>query len=284
MPNLDGIGVLKALHEQARRPSVIIVSMTDEESELGVSALELGAFDVVTKPTALANDRLYDLGKELRAKVLAAAHRAGPPPTRIVKSARLEPTPAASNTTLLLIGASTGGPQAIALLLRALPADFPVPIAVVNHMPAGYTDPFARRVDAESRIEVMEARDGLALMPGRAIIARAGLHLAFRATPEGWACALDTPRGDTPHRPAVDVMFQSGAAIAGAGALGVVLTGMGNDGLVGSHAIRDAGGRVLTEAESSCVVYGMPRCVAEAGLSNAVATIESMADLVLQYL
>jgi two-component system chemotaxis response regulator CheB len=283
MPNLDGIGVLKALRNRPNRPRVVIVSMADGESELGVAALELGAFDVVMKPTALANDRLYDLGKELRDKVLAAAHPAATP-ARVAKSARREQAPKASKTTLLVIGASTGGPQAISLLLRALPRDFPVPIAAVLHMPEGYTDPYARRLDADGRLEVIEAREGLALAPGRAIIARAGMHLTFRDSTEGWVCALEMAPFDMPHRPAVDVLFHSGAALAGAGVLGVVLTGMGSDGLAGSRAIRDAGGRVLTEAESSCVVYGMPRCVAEAGLSNANATIDAMTDLVLENL
>jgi two-component system chemotaxis response regulator CheB len=281
MPNLDGVGVLRALQGRAKPPAVVIVSMADEESELGVAALELGAFDVVRKPTALATDQLYELGDELRAKVLAAG-RSSVVPRRAVARA---PTGAkADRTRLLLVGASTGGPQALTLLMRALPQDFPVPIAVVLHMPEGYTESFARRVNSDCELEVMEAYDGLALKPGRAIVARAGVHLVFRREGEGWGCKLDALPLGMAHRPAVDVMFRSGAALAGAGVLGVVLTGMGNDGLAGSRAIREVGGQVLTEAESSCVVYGMPRSVFEAGLSNAVAPIESMAALILQHL
>jgi two-component system chemotaxis response regulator CheB len=282
MPNLDGVGVLRALQGWAKPPAVVVVSMADEESELGVAALELGAFDVVRKPTALATDQLYELGDELRAKVLAASGRSNVAIRRPVARAPLGAK--ADRTRLVLIGASTGGPQALTLLMRALPQDFPVPIAVVLHMPEGYTEPFARRIDSDCALEVVEARDGLALEPGRAIIARAGIHLMFKSNAGGWACKLDVLPLGTAHRPAVDVMFRSGAAEAGSGVLGVVLTGMGNDGLAGSTAIRDAGGRVITEAESSCVVYGMPRSVFDAGLSNAVAPIESMAALILQHL
>jgi two-component system chemotaxis response regulator CheB len=284
MPNLDGIGFLKALESAPKRPAVIIVSSSGHDTELGVAALELGAFDVVAKPTALATDKLYEVGAELRARVVAAARRTD----RLVRVpahvVRPKETPKATKTSLVLIGASTGGPQALTRILRALPGDFPVPIAMVLHMPEGYTDPFARRVDAESLLDVMEAREGLMLAPGRAILARAGLHLTFQATPDGWACSFDAAPMDTPHRPAVDVLFRSGAAMAKRGTLGVVLTGMGSDGVAGARAIRAAGGRVLTEAESSCVVYGMPRSVVEAKLSDAVAPIGSMVDLILENL
>jgi two-component system chemotaxis response regulator CheB len=257
-----------------------------------LEALALGAFDVVTKPTALANDKLYEIGSALRATVRAAAlaktglsgASSGPFQHARPHAVGAGETPRRFKTSLVVIGASTGGPHALTVLLKALPADFPVPIAMALHMPEGYTEAFARRVDGESRLEVMEARDGLALAPGRAIIARAGLHLTFRASTAGWACSLDALPAETLHRPAVDVMFRSAAAVAASGALGVVLTGMGNDGTEGARALRAAGGRVLTETESSCVVYGMPRCVVEAQLSNANAPIGAMADLILGHL
>jgi two-component system, chemotaxis family, protein-glutamate methylesterase/glutaminase len=280
MPNLDGIGVMRALEKAAVRPAVVIVSIADEDSELGVTALQLGAFDIVRKPTALATDQLYELGSELRAKVIAAAENPGSPGPPSVAPARAPRRAVATTTRLLVMGASTGGPQALTLLLHALPADFPVPIAIVLHMPEGYTDAFARRIDVESALEVMEARDGLELKAGRAVIARAGAHLVLRAEGDRWLCQLDMLPTTTPHRPAVDVLFRSAAALAGAGVLGVVLTGMGNDGLLGAQAIVAAGGRVLTEAESSCVVYGMPRAVFDAGASSAVAPLEEMTALI----
>jgi len=283
MPNLDGVGVLRALADLAKRPAVVIVSMTDEDSELGVTALQNGAFDIVKKPTALATAQLYDLGRELRAKVVDAARRPWPRVLPVVRP-QMDAPLVAKRTSLLVVGASTGGPQALTLLLRSLPGTFPVPIAIVLHMPEGYTEAFARRVDGESDLEVMEAREGLALKPGRAIVARAGLHLVLEADGDGWVSRLVSSPKTTPHRPAVDVLFRSAAAVAGGGALGVVLTGMGDDGLAGARAIREVGGRVLTEAESSCVVYGMPRAVFDAGQSSGVAAIESMPGLILQSL
>jgi two-component system chemotaxis response regulator CheB len=290
MPNLDGIGVLKTLRELASAPAVVVVSMADQDSELGVEALALGAFDVVAKPTALATDRLYEIAADLRSKVVAAGRKQARSAIREIapaiesQSKSASPVASSKQTRLLLIGASTGGPQALTLLLRALPADFPVPIAIVVHMPEGYTDAFARRVDADVALDVMEARDGLVLRPGLAIIARAGLHLTFKGVGDTWQCALESRPIDTPHRPAVDVLFSSGAKRAGAGTLGVVLTGMGHDGLAGARAIVQAGGRVLTESESSCVVYGMPRSIVEAGLSTAEGRIETMAALILRNL
>ena len=286
MPNLDGLGVMRALQTLAWQPAVVVVSTAGEDSEIGVEAHELGAFDVVTKPTALATERLYGLETALPAVVAAAARW---PKVRLGTRPSLPPripsgSVRATQTRILLIGASTGGPQALGSLIRALPPAFPVPVALVLHMPPGYTDAFARRINDDSALEVTEAREGLTLRAGLVVVARAGLHLTIVADGIDWRCKLDVVPLDTQHRPAVDVLFESGAETVGAGVLGVVLTGMGNDGLRGSQAIRAAGGRVLTEAESSCVVYGMPRSVFEAGLANAEAPIEGMASLILDYL
>ena len=212
------------------RPAVV-VSMADEDSELGVAALQAGAFEVVKKPTALAIDRLYELGAELRATVLAAPRRraASVVVSRAApeKPQRIAPS---GSTRLVAIGASTGGPQALTTLLRALPRAFPVPVVIVLHMPLGYTEAFAQRLDSTCDLDVLEARDGLPLRAGLAVIARAGAHLAIERGIEGWRCRLDAEPDKAPHRPSVDVLFESAARIAGGGALGVVLTGMGHDG------------------------------------------------------
>ena len=283
MPNLDGVGVLEALKSLPRRPEVVVVSMAGEDSELGVAALAAGAFDVVKKPTALPTGRFLELAGELCEKVEAAGRRRPrvAPSPEAAPSLRAATTREAGTVRLVVIGASTGGPQALTQLLRALPADFPVPIAIVLHMPEGYTEAFAHRLDTDCALEVREATEGLLLRPGAVVIARAGVHLAL--VPNGGAslvAELGVVPVDTPHRPSVDVLFESAARARGAGVLGVVLTGMGSDGLVGSRAIRAAGGQVLTEAEQSCVVYGMPRSVVEAGLSSAAAPIERMASLI----
>jgi two-component system chemotaxis response regulator CheB len=285
MPHLDGIGVLQALQALPDRPRVVVVSTSDADSELGLQALQLGAVDLVHKPTALATARLYQLSSEIIAKVeMAATARAfavtsAPGPR--VKGAR---TVTHAEARVLVIGTSTGGPQALTRLLAALPGDLPLPVAVVVHIPPGYTQALARRLDQLSALDVVEAFDGLELRPGLVVVARAGMHLRVKRGARRASAALDLTPLTTAHRPSVDVLFESAAAEYGAGVLGVVLTGMGDDGLEGSRKIRGAGGKVLTEAESSCVIYGMPRCVREAGLSNAEAPLGSMAAEILRWL
>jgi len=181
-----------------------------------------------------------------------------------------------SSERVVLIGTSTGGPQALTRILKALPANFPAPIAIVLHIPVGFTAPFAERLNAECAIEVLEAEEGLQLRPGRAVLARAGIHLQLTMTGDSLIAHLDALPADSVHRPSVDVLFESAARCLGERALGVVLTGMGSDGLAGARAITTAGGQVLTETEASCVVYGMPRVIKEAGLSVAEAPIERM--------
>ena len=269
MPGRDGLGVLRALGGRAR-PRVIVVSVSTIESAQGVEALALGAVDLVAKPSALATDRLYEIGQELVAKVRALA------PDRDLPVVPAVAIPAlAQATDLIMIGTSTGGPQALTRLLAALPADLAAPIAMVLHIPVGYTQALAKRLDEVSKLEVIEAYDGVELIPGRAVLAQAGFHLKVRRDGARLVGYLDA----TPvraHIPCVDELFASGAAAVGAGALGVVLTGMGDDGLLGSRAIAAAGGRLLTEAAASCVVYGMPRCVFEAGLGARAAVLEQI--------
>lgn len=288
MPHLDGVGVLQALPKEGG-PRVVVVSTSDAESEIGVKALELGALDLVQKPTALATDRLYDLGSELLRKVEIAATAKQPaaiPHIAAGAAARPGPKPDAPKTAgdrVLVIGTSTGGPQALTQILSTLPGDFPLPIAVVVHIPPGYTQALAQRLDQVSALSVAEAWDGLELRPGLAVIARAGMHLRLERLGERAFARLDLSPVMTPHRPSVDVLFESAAAEFKAGALGVVLTGMGDDGLQGARALREAGGKLLTEAESSCVVYGMPRCVYEAGLAEAEAPLEQMVAEILRH-
>jgi two-component system, chemotaxis family, protein-glutamate methylesterase/glutaminase len=285
MPNLDGVGVLRAMAGLgAGAPRVVLVSMSTADSDLAVEALALGAVELVHKPTALAIDRLYEMRDELIAAVLAAAS-ARPPPVQPVTSRPVAAArPPSPRARLLVIGASTGGPQALTRVLAALPGDLSTPIAVVLHLPVEYTAAFARRLDELSALDVVEARDRLPLRPGLVAVARGGMHLVIDQSREDLLVRLEAAPLSTPHRPSVDVLFESAARVVGSALVGVVLTGMGSDGLSGARAIRAAGGAVLTEAESSCVVYGMPRAVREADLSSAEAPIDEMAALILSRL
>jgi two-component system chemotaxis response regulator CheB len=286
MPHLDGIGVLRAL-PPLNRPQVLVVSISDEDSALGVEALHLGALDVVKKPTALATDRLYELGTELVAKVKAAAGARRFDPGAAVVAPRLTAAPRGRHRTdLVVIGTSTGGPQALTRLLTELPADFPAAIAIALHIPEGYTRSLAERLNKHCALEVVEAEEGMVLRPGLAVLAPGGSHLRVARRGRQLVAALGCRPDDHPGRyvPSVSLLFESAAAEVGRTALAVVLTGMGDDGLAGATRLRAAGGTVLTEAESSCVVYGMPRCVREAGLAAAEAPLEAMADLIARHL
>jgi two-component system, chemotaxis family, protein-glutamate methylesterase/glutaminase len=275
MPNLDGLGVLAAL-SPAQRARVVVVSMADGESDIGISALNSGIFDLVHKPTALAVDSLHEIAEELVSKVLLASSRVPLRPASAIAEMRSPLTFAEQSQRVVLIGTSTGGPQALTRLLTAVPAGFPAPIAIVLHIPTGYTGPLAERLDAECAIDVREAQDGLVLRPGLAVIAQGGKHLRLLESGGVISAQLGSEPSTTPHRPAVDMLFESAALSLGRRVLGVVLTGMGDDGLLGSRAIVAAGGQVVTESEASCVVYGMPRVVQEAGLSVAQAPLEQL--------
>ena len=271
MPELDGIGVLRALGGRPR-PRVLVVSISGVDTELGVEALALGAADVITKPTALASDRLTELGDELIAKVTAVARGIIAPPLPPPRVSTARPT---SAVRLIMIGTSTGGPTALTMLIAGLPARLSAPVAVALHIPPGYTHALAARLDKQSPLRVVEAEDGLALVPGLVALAPGGIHLRVERDGDALRARLSTR--PLPYMPSVDELFRTGAAAVGAGALGVVLTGMGDDGLAGAREIAAAGGSLITEAASTCVVYGMPRCVYDAGLGAHSIPLDQMA-------
>jgi two-component system chemotaxis response regulator CheB len=182
-----------------------------------------------------------------------------------------------------VLGISTGGPQALRYLIPQIPPDFPVPIVMVLHMPEGFTEIYAAKLAEISPLRVVEACAGDRLVGGTAFLAPAGKHLVCRRDAAGDPIVhLDSRPLDTLHRPSADVLFQSAAEVFGNRVLGVVMTGMGSDGLRGAAWIKARGGRVLTEAEETCVVYGMPRAIVEAGLSDATVSLTAMAEAILE--
>ena len=182
---------------------------------------------------------------------------------------------------IVVIGISTGGPQALKQLIPQFPADFPVPIALVMHMPVGYTEMYARKLDELSPLTVREAVEGDFVRQGVVLVAPAGRHLTFRRLPDASVVVhLDARPFDTLHRPSVDVMFQSAAETFHDRVLGVIMTGMGSDGKQGSAWIKSQGGRVFTESEETCVVYGMPGSVVDAGLSDKGVPLGKLADAI----
>jgi two-component system chemotaxis response regulator CheB len=283
MPNLDGVGFVTA--QMARNPlPIVIVSVASESGEMVLNALDAGAVDFIQKPTALASERLMEMTEDLVAKVKAAAHaRLRVPITAKAVPGRTHLT-ARGTADIIVLGISTGGPQALRNLIPQLPANLPVPIAVVLHMPVGYTELYARKLDQLSSLSVCEAADGVELRPGGVFIAPAGRHLSLRRSDRGAVIThLDVRPLDTPHRPSVDVLFQSAADVFSSRVLGIVMTGMGEDGREGSAWIKAKGGTIFTEAEESCVVYGMPRSVVDAGLSDRVVALENLANAIVEH-
>jgi two-component system chemotaxis response regulator CheB len=281
MPELDGVGFIR--EQMARHPiPIVVVSVASESGELVLAALDAGAVDFVQKPTALATDRLLEIGEELTEKVKAAA-RARPtviPPVPLAAAHRAAGTNAFD---IVVIGISTGGPQALKMLIPKLPAELAVPVAIVLHMPVGYTERYARQLNEQSALTVLEAQGGELPTPGHVYLAPAGRHLTLRRTSAGHVITyLDVRPLDTPYRPSVDSLFQSAADVFGSRVLGIVMTGMGSDGREGAAWIKAKGGVVLTESEASCVVYGMPRSIVEAGLSDGEVPLQEMADAVLE--
>jgi two-component system chemotaxis response regulator CheB len=256
----------------------MLSSLTVEGARETVQALTWGAVDFVAKPAAKANiDAVMD---EVVAKIRKAAgvrvfsiplaRRPEPPPAPAQKPTR----PLRSHDRLVVIGASTGGPRALHTVISGLPADLPAAVVIIQHMPVGFTRSLAERLDSLSPLAVKEAAPGDRLEVGRALLAPGGFHMTFDASG-----VVSVNQNPTVHgvRPAVDVTMASLAQHYGGCAVGVVLTGMGSDGTNGCALLRAAGGQIIAEEESTCVVYGMPRSVVEAGLAHQVIPLPKIA-------
>jgi two-component system, chemotaxis family, protein-glutamate methylesterase/glutaminase len=289
MPELDGVGFVRK--QMARKPvPILILTASPQDAALVLDALEAGAVDFIQKPTSLATDDLLFMREELIQKVkdaaLAPPQALRTPPQSVPqKEAPRAASASAANVDIVVLGISTGGPQALRYLLPQFPANFPVPLVMVLHIPIGYTALFAEKLNEISQLPVKEAYEGCPVVPGQALLAQAGRHLSFKRNSVGQVVVqLSTQPNDKPHRPSVDVLFQSAAEVYRDRVLGVVMTGMGDDGKQGAAWIKAQGGTILTEAEKSCVIYGMPRSVVEAGLSDEAIPLESMAEAICKRL
>ncbi|WP_438480683.1 chemotaxis-specific protein-glutamate methyltransferase CheB [Oleiharenicola lentus] len=282
MPKLDGVGFVR--RQMAARPlPILILSSISEDAEKAVDALGAGAIEIIRKPTALANDELHSIRERLIGQVLALASVTRPESLTLPTSQHALKVGAAhpSPVDVVVLGISTGGPQALRYLIPLLPQTFPVPIAIVLHMPVGYTALFAEKLNELSQLEVREVREGDTLTPGVVWLAKAGRHLTFVRGADGLVRAsLPMQPLEKLHRPSADVLFKSAAEVFGERVLAVVMTGMGDDGKEGAAWVKARGGAVITESEKSCVIYGMPRSVVEAGLSDAAISLSDMAQAI----
>lgn len=267
MPKMDGLEFLRRLMRFRPLPVVMVSAFTRRDSEQALKALELGAVDYVAKPGPGLQPAGADFAGELREKIrsaracrVAASIRSAaerqPPSPPVMAAARPGWRPAPED--LIVIGASTGGTEALKDVLTALPENTPG-ILIVQHMPQTFTGSFARRLDSLCRIRVREAGHGEPVRPGTAYVAPGHSHLLVRKSGAGYQTELSRAEPVNRHRPSVDVLFRSAAAVAGRHAVGVILTGMGKDGAAGMLEMKRAGAWNIAQDQASCVVYGMPR-------------------------
>jgi two-component system chemotaxis response regulator CheB len=276
MPEMDGLTALKAIRAKHRRlPVVMFSTLTSRGASATIDALTFGASDYVTKPsTSNREESLLVLREELLPRLVALGSKGHEKPRPAPPRPRRH---ALAPVEAVVVGVSTGGPNALVTLLEQLPADLSVPVLIVQHMPPTFTDLLARRLDKITELDVREAVDGELLRAGQVRIAPGGRHLVLVRTQDGVMTATNEEPPVNSCRPAVDILFASAARVYGDGTLAVVMTGMGQDGLVGSRAVKDAGGQVVVQDAETSVVWGMPRFVAEEGIAEAVRPLDQLA-------
>jgi two-component system chemotaxis response regulator CheB len=287
MPDSSGLDLLRDLRRKSQTVPVIMFSaLTQKAAATTLDALALGASDYVTKPSGLGSRA--EVEAHIRSALVPRIRALGTTKARLSLPRRdpsLRPVAmagAARRVSVLAIGCSTGGPNALADVFKRLPASLTVPIVIVQHMPPVFTRLLAERLTASSPIAVKEAEAGDVLTPGRALIAPGDHHLRLVREGARIVAALDQGPPENSCRPAVDVLFRSVASVYRAQSLAVVLTGMGQDGLKGCEVIREAGGQILAQDEKTSVVWGMPGFVARAGLADAVVPLEDVASQIVQ--
>lgn len=283
MPVMDGFEVLGYVMSEVPTPCIMVSAFTREGTKETIKALEFGAVDFVTKPGGVISRNIDVVGREIIEKVKVAAvipvHKLKLIWAEKAIEAKKPYGEALEIKKVFAIASSTGGTQALATLLPDIPADLPAAILIVQHMPEGFTKSLAERLNWQSKIEVVEAADRMTIRPAQAIIAMGGKHMEVHGSAENPYVVLSDKESEMGLKPCADIMMESAAKVFGPKTIGVVLTGMGHDGTRGAEAIKKAGGSIVAEDEKSCVVYGMPRSVAEAGLVDKVAALHDVAGV-----
>ena len=287
MPRMDGMETLRQIMRNYRLPVVVVSAHTLNGAAATFHALSLGAFDFVPKPFDAAQAKLEGIAEQLICKVKVAARSrvpsAGamlPQDFRVKKPAQ---RPHAAPHRVVAIGISTGGPNALQYLLAQLPGDFAGALLIVQHMPEGFTEMFARRLNECCAIEVKEAKSGDLLLAGRALVCPGNRHMRVRQMPLGKVAVLSDDEKVNGHRPSADVLFESVAQEFGAKAIGLLMTGMGEDGAEALGLIKSAGGLTVVQDEASCVVFGMPKAAIERGHAMRVVSLDALANLLIRY-
>jgi two-component system, chemotaxis family, protein-glutamate methylesterase/glutaminase len=289
MPRMNGLDALGEIMKRCPTPVLMMSTLTRVGARVTVRALELGAVDFIDKSQAATSMDIYQLGPQLRDKVLAVARTdRAPPPlaepdaavrARVPERPTARPVPADGAPPIVVaIGASTGGPRALSVILPALPADLRAAVLVAQHMPPGFTTTLADRLDERCAVRVREAADGDELERGTVLIAPGGRQMRLERAGGRLSVSVEFGAPDLLHHPSVDLMMESVARSVGKNAIGVVLTGMGQDGAVGLRALREAGARTLVESAETAVIHGMPR--AAAGAAEIELPLERIAETI----
>jgi two-component system chemotaxis response regulator CheB len=284
MPRMNGIDALRQITKKHRLPVIVVSAHTTEGAATTFKALAMGAFDFITKPANGSSAHIDDIAAQLTAKIRAAAHARVTPQLAIrlsnIAKAQKAPRPKIVPSRVVAIGVSTGGPNAIQYVLSRLPHDFSGALVIVQHMPEGFTEMFAKRLDATCAIEVKEAKSGDMLIAGRALICPGNRHIKVRRAALGDMVVLSEEERVNGHRPSVDVLFRSVAREFGPTCAAVLMTGMGDDGAEGMGLIKSAGGITIAQSAESCVVYGMPRAAIDRGYAMQIASLESIPNAI----
>ena len=289
MPGMGGLEAVRQIVGAQRVPIIMVSSLTREGAETTFRALELGAVDFISKPDA-AYTNINEVARDLVAKIHTfsrrgarplAAHDVGPvaaalPPVQVPAPPPVRPRTGRRNYECVAVGTSTGGPVALAHVIPRLPKTFPVPILIVQHMPVGFTRPLADRLNAQSKLRVVEASDGMILEAGTALVIPSGRQAKLRRSLGEVELSLVADDGHSLHVPSVDILDEQVADMYGPLAIGVILTGMGQDGVRGLRKLKSRGGYVVGQDEATCVVYGMPRAAALAGLVDRVSPLDEI--------
>lgn len=289
MPRMDGLTFLEKLMASRPMPVLMVSSLTEAGCETTLRALELGAVDFFTKPKFDMRGKIEEQAEELILKVKAAARarifpQRSSPPREVNRLTSLKPSAMIKTTdTIIAIGASTGGTEAIREFLTAMPPDTP-PILITQHMPEKFTKAFAKRLNSLCQITVKEAEDGESALTGHALIAPGNYHMRLVRSGARYHVAVDQGEPVNRHRPSVDVLFSSVARCAGKNAIGIILTGMGKDGAAGMLEMKKAGAHNFAQDEASCVVFGMPKEAIAAGGVDVVSSLSGMVCKVVKYL
>jgi len=281
MPRMDGMETLRNIMRQSRLPVIVVSAHTTLGASATFKALALGAFDFVAKPQDALSSQMDAIATELINKIKVASKTRMPksqpeiPVGRRPKKTTIKRQP---SRKVIAIGISTGGPNALQYVLSQLPADFPAAIVVVQHMPEGFTELFARRLDECCAIDVKEANSGDLLLAGRALICPGNRHMKVKRMPLGDIVVLSDEEKVSGHRPSVDVLYRSVAQEFGRDSIGLIMTGMGEDGAEALGEIKNTGGMTIAQDEESCVVYGMPRAAIDRGNVVRVVPLDALAN------